>query len=476
MNILDLDILEISGKIKNKDLTSREVIEAYFENIEKTEEDINAFISLDKDLALEKADKIDGKIKNGEKVGILAGVPISIKDNILTKDFKTTAGSKMLENFISPYNATVVEKIEAEDGIIIGKTNMDEFAMGNTTEYSIAGPSKNPLDLTRVAGGSSGGSAASVAARQALVSIGSDTGGSIRQPASYCGLVGLKPSYGRISRNGLIAMSDSLDSVGIIAKTVAESALMLRILSGKDEKDPTSIESEKLSIDCVASGFGLRDLKIALPKQFIGAETSRENQVAFNKVVKKVEDLGASIEEVDMPILDYLVETYQTITSGDLSSNMARYDGIIYGYRAEDYEDLDELYMNTRSEGFNDEVKKRILLGTYLLSGDRGGEYYDRALKIRRLIVEEFDKLYEEYDLVMSLTSSMTANKLGETRDKIYNRNETMFNVAANLAGLCSISVPTESADMPVGIQFMGDRFEEELILRAASAYERMVD
>ncbi len=476
MNILDLDIVELTGKVKSGDITSRQVIESYFENIEKVEEEVNAFISLDKELALEKADKIDAKLEAGEELGSLAGVPISIKDNILTKDFKTTAGSKMLENFISPYNASLVEKIEAQDGIIIGKTNMDEFAMGNTTEYSIAGPTKNPIDKTRTAGGSSGGSAASVAAKEALVSIASDTGGSVRQPASYCGLVGLKPSYGRISRNGLIALSDSLDSVGIIARTTEDAALMMQLLSGKDEKDPTSIDADEISLDCLNSELGFEDLKIAIPKQFIRAETSRENQAALNQAVNQIQDMGASIEEVDMPILDYLVETYQAITSGDISSNMARYDGIIYGHRAEDYEDLDELYMNTRSEGFGDEAKKRILFGSYILSGDRGRDYYDRALKIRRLIVEEFDKLYEEYDLVISLTSGMRANKLTEVRNKAYSNSETMFNVAANLAGLCAITVPTPSTDLPIGLQFMGDRFEEEVILRAAAAYERMID
>lgn len=471
MGLLDLSLIELRNKIVDGEITSEEVVKECLEN---RIGNLNEYITLDKEGSLEKAREIDRKIANGDKLGKLAGIPISIKDNIITKDFKTTAASKILEDFTPSYDAKVIEKILEEDAIIIGKTNMDEFAMGSTGESSYYGPVKNPFDTTRTAGGSSGGAASTVASKSAAFGLGSDTGGSVRQPAAYCGVVGLKPTYGRVSRNGLITMSNTLDQIGLIGKNVMDTAYVFNIVEGKDDKDPSTLDYPKIDLEKLQKS-SVKDMKIAVPKEFVLAETGRKAQTELSKAIKIFTDLGAEVEEVELPILKYANALYTIITSGDISGNMARYDGIRYGFRAKDYTNLEELYKNTRTQGFGIEVKKRILFGTYLLSEGRGKEYYDKALKIRQMMIDDLDKIFEKYDVILSLTSSMEARQLGEKAISTKRDSENMFLSFVNLAGLCGISVPAKVEGLPIGIQLVGNRFEEEKILTAALAYERVV-
>lgn len=476
MDIIDLKAWEMKEKLLNREISSREILESHLNRVEEVEKDINAFITINREKALLDADIIDKKIKNGEEVGALAGIPIGVKDNIMTKDLRTTAGSKILEDFISPYDATVIKKIKENHGIILGKTNMDEFSMGGTTQSSYFGPTKNPLDNTKVPGGSSGGSAAAVKSKEVPLSIGSDTGGSIRQPASYCGLVGIKPTYGLVSRYGLIALSNTLDQIGVFGRDVQDAVLMLNVISGKAQRDFSTMDSKALDIESLEKVDSLKGIKVALPKEFFLGEMDDRVKAEMDKSINIFKDLGATIEEIDLPSVKYALETYHIITSGDISSNMARFDGIRYGYRAKDYETLDELYINSRTEGFGEEVKRRILFGTYILSGHRGKEYYDKALKIRTKIIGEFNNVFSKYDIILSPTSPNLAFNLGEKRSEIYSRNEALFQMPVNLAGLCAISVPTGNKEgLPVGLQIIGDRFKEIDIIKAAFAYEGMV-
>lgn len=471
MDIINLSGWEMREKLLNKEISSREIVKSHLDRIDKVEENINAFITIDKEKALKDADMVDEKIKNGENVGILAGIPIGIKDNIITKDFRTTAGSKMLENFTPIYDATVVKKVKENDGIILGKTNLDEFAMGGTTQSSYFGPTKNPLDETKIPGGSSGGSAAAIAAKEVALSLGSDTGGSIRIPASYCGIVGIKPTYGLVSRYGLISLSNSLDQIGVFGKDVRDAVLMLNAVSGHDSMDTTSINNDiKLDIESLVDS--LKGMKIGLPKEYLDLEMDPKVKEEMDKAINILKDGGAIIEEVSLPNIKYANEAYNIIVCGDASSNMARFDGIRYGYRAADYETLDELYIKSRTEAFGDEVKKRILLGTYLLSGQRGDEYYKKAQKVRTLIINDFNNIFSKYDTIICPTATNLPFNLGGSRpSKYYNYNE-----AINLAGLCSISIPTSKGDgLSVGLQIIGDRFKESNIIKAALAYEGMV-
>lgn len=470
MDITKLKISEIREKLEDKEITCREVVEMHFKNISEVEEDINAFISLDKELALKQADRIDGKIKNGDKLGALAGIVVSLKDNIMTKDFKTTAGSKFLEDFVSPYDASVVKFIREEDGIIIGKNNMDEFAIGSTNETSYFGPVKNPLDHSLVAGGSSGGSAAAVATDEARISLGSDTGGSVRQPASYCGVVGFKPSYGRISRYGLVAMSDSLDQIGIVSKNVEDGIEMYKVIGKKDKNDPSTKDLD-LNLDNLKGD--IHGVKIGIVEEFKSQNINPKVKEEFEKALEILKDNGAIIEEVSISHIKYALELYRIIACSDASTNLARMDGIRYGYRAEDYSTLDELYINSRTEGLGDEVKRRVLLGTHILSDKV--DYYNRALKIRGLLIEEFDNAFKQVDILISPTSPLLPFKLGEDLKPEDHYNEAIFNVPVNLAGLCAISVPASKEKTMVGIQFIGDRFKERAILNAALAYEGLV-
>lgn len=474
LDITRLTAREMREKLIEKEISSREILESHFERIEEIEKDINAFINITKDEAFKKADKIDKKIKNGEELGPLAGIPIGIKDNIITKGIKTTCGSKMLEDFIPPYDATVIEKIKKADGIIIGKTNMDEFAMGSSTETSYFGPTKNPLDLTRVPGGSSGGSAAGVAANEMALSLGSDTGGSIRQPANFNGVVGIKPTYGLVSRYGLVSLANSLDQIGVIGRNVGDATMMLETIIGYDRKDSTSLDLgdeyliEKLTED-------VKGMKIAVPKEYFNGEIDSKIKDKIEKAIKLFENLGASVEEISLPHTRYGLATYHTIVTSEISSSLSRFDGIRYGHRTKNHETLDELYMNTRGEAFGKEVKRRILVGTYYLSRGHNEEYYNKALRLRTLIIEDFNKAFEKYDIILSPVSPNLPFKIGEN---IYNPidmyKSDIFTVPVSLAGLPALSIPCGYVEgLPVGLQIIGDRFKELNILRAAFAFEK---
>lgn len=474
MDITKLTAIEMKEKLKDKGVSSREIVSAHLKKIEELEDQLNAFITITKEEALKSADRVDEKIKNGEELGLLAGIPIGIKDNIITYGTKTTCGSKMLENFIPPYEGTVIEKIKGEDGIILGKTNMDEFAMGSSTETSYFGVTKNPLDLERVPGGSSGGSAAAVKANEVALSLGSDTGGSIRQPASFCGVVGIKPTYGLVSRYGLVSVADSLDTIGVIGRNVLDAALMLGVITGHDPKDSTSVDIE--SIDYLERlSEDIKGMKIALPREYFEMDMDNRLKDEINKSIKLLEDLGANIEEISLPNIKDGLATYYTISTAEISSNMARFDGIRYGFRAKDYETLDELYMNTRREAFGEEVKRRIIMGTYFLSSGQADDYYKKALKVRTIIKKDFDKAFKKYDIILSPTSPKLPFKIGENIDdplKMYKSD--LFTVPVNLAGICALSIPCGDIEgLPVGLQLIGDRFKEINILKAAYALEK---
>ena len=479
MDLTKLSAFEMKSRLHKREISSRELIEAHFNKIEKTEKDINAFISLNKEQALKSADRVDEKIKNKQSLGLLAGLPIGVKDNIMTDGLKTTCGSKMMKDFISPYNATVVDRIIHADGIIMGKTNMDEFAMGSSTETSYFGPTKNPVDLERVPGGSSGGSAAAVASGETALSLGTDTGGSVRQPASFTGTVGIKPSYGIVSRYGVAPLANTLDQVGVFGRDVSDAVLMLSSITGYDKKDSTSFNNPDGTI--IFSSFSnkidknyLKGMKIALPKEIF--DNSSDSAILKNtrNSIDIFKSLGAEVEEVSLPHFDYSLAAYYIISTSEISSNMAKYDGIRYGYRSEDYETLDELFINSRTEGFGEEVKRRIMLGTYFLSSGCQEERYKRALKIRTLIKNDFDQAFSKYDVILSPTTPMLPFKFGEkAEDPLSMYMADLYTVPVNLAGLCAISVPSGNINgLPSGIQLIGDRFKEANIIRAALGFE----
>ncbi|HLR35017.1 MAG TPA: Asp-tRNA(Asn)/Glu-tRNA(Gln) amidotransferase subunit GatA [Tissierellales bacterium] len=474
MDILSFSARELAEKIKNEEVTSKEIIETYFTRIEEVDEKLNAFITLNKKEALEKAMEIDEKISKGEKVGALAGIPISIKDNIVTKDMNTTCGSKMLENFIPPYDATVIEKIKEEDGIIIGKTNMDEFAMGSSTQNSYFGSTKNPYNLNKVAGGSSGGSAVSVATGEVAISLGTDTGGSVRQPAAFTGTVGFKPSYGLISRYGVIPFAPSLDQVGIISKNVEDAGFLLNIISGYDRRDSTSVSVDQ--VDYIENiNKDIKGMKIGLPKEFFGEGLDGEIKEKIKNSIKVMEKLGATVEEVSLPYLNYVLETYSIISTAEASASMARMDGVRFGYRTEDYSTIDELYMDSRNEGLGEKVKENIMLGTYILSGKQRKEYFEKAQKVRTLIIKDFEKAFEKYDLLISPTTADLPFDLGkDVENSISNNLRNALTAAINLSGTCAISVPCGYVNgLPIGLQFIGDKFKEDLLLNVAYIYEK---
>jgi aspartyl-tRNA(Asn)/glutamyl-tRNA(Gln) amidotransferase subunit A len=474
LDITRLSAVELRKKLLNREISSVEIVESYYKKIEETEKDIDAFITLTKDEAIKTAKNIDEKIANNEEVGVLAGIPIAVKDNIATRGIKTTCGSKILENFVSPYDATVVEKIKREDGIIIGKTNMDEFAMGSSTETSYFKKTKNPHDLERVPGGSSGGSAAAVAGFEAPLSLGSETGGSVREPASFCGVVGLKPTYGLVSRYGLIAFASSLDQIGPFARNVEDTALLLSVLAGYDEKDSTSVDNK--SIDYTKElNSNVKGMKFALPKEYFGEGIDEKVKKKVLEAVEALKGLGAEVEEISLPYTEYALSCYYIISTSEASSNLARFDGVRYGYRAENYKDLDELYVNTRSEGFGEEVKRRIMLGTFALSSGYYDAYYNKAQKVRTLIKRDFDKAFEKYDAIISPTAPILPFKIGEkVNNPLSMYMSDILTVSVNLAGVCAISVPCGNVNgLPVGLQIIGDRFEEQKILNIAYTYEK---
>lgn len=482
MDITSLKAWEMKDKLFNKEISSRELIEAHIKRIDEVEPNIHAFITLDKEGALKEADRIDEKIRNNVRLESLAGLPIGIKDNMVTKGLRTTCGSRMLENFIPPYDASVIEKIKKNDGIIMGKTNLDEFAMGGSTETSYFGPTKNPINNKVVPGGSSGGSAAAVSSNQVALALGSDTGGSVRQPASYCGVVGLKPTYGMISRYGVVSMANTLDQVGVFGRDVRDAVLMLNAITGFDKKDSTSSKriSPAIQIENNSSKdlSYLKDLRVALPKEYIELGTSNKKiQALFDDAIKIFENAGAIIDFVSLPHLKYALETYYLIMTSEVSSNLARFDGIRFGHRAEKYETLNELYTNSRTEGFGEEVKRRIMTGTYSLSAGYSDEYYKKALRVRTLIKGDYDKVYANHDVILSLTSPILPFEFDSiVNDPVEMYKSDLYTVPVNIAGLCAMSIPMGMVDgLPVGLQITGDRYKEENIIKAGLGFERAV-
>ena len=477
MDITELTVHELQEKLKNKEITINEILKAYLDRINDKEKDVQAFVTILEEDAKNKAKEIQQKIDNGEEKNSLAGIPIGIKDNICTEGIKTTCSSKMLENFISPYDATVMEKLKEQNIINLGKLNMDEFAMGGSTEHSYFKVTKNPWNLNKVPGGSSGGSAAAVAANLVPWALGSDTGGSIRQPASFCGVVGLKPTYGLVSRYGLVAFASSLDQIGPITKDVKDSAILLNIIAGKDPKDATSVDKEKKDY-VKALKNNVKGLRIGVPKEFFKEGINEEVKQALEEAIEKYKELGAKVEEFSLDIAKYSLATYYIIACAEASSNLGRFDGIRYTYRTNEFKDLKDLYKKTRSEGFGKEVKRRIILGTYVLSSGYYDAYYKKAQKVRTLVMNEFNKAFEKYDVILTPTSPTVAFDIGsKTNNPLEMYLADICTVSVNIAGLPGISIPckVDKEGMPIGMQLIGNKFSEETILNAAYTYEQSI-
>ena len=475
MNILDCTALELGRKIKEKEITVAEATKAVLAQINAVEEKIHGYVSYDEESALKRAEEVQKGIDEGKYTGPLAGVPMAIKDNICTKGYATTCSSKILENFVPTYSAQAVENLIKEGVVFIGKTNMDEFAMGSTTETSAFGPTRNPWDLHKVPGGSSGGSAAAVAANECFMALGSDTGGSIRQPASYCGVTGMKPTYGTVSRYGLIAYGSSLDQIGPIAKDVADCAALLEVIASHDEKDSTSVLRQDYNFTAALKD-DVKGMKIGIPKDYFGEGLDEEVKEALLAAAKALEEKGAIVEEFDLGLVEYAIPAYYVIAAAEASSNLSRFDGVKYGYRAKSYEGLHNMYKKTRSEGFGPEVKRRIMLGSFVLSSGYYDAYYLKALRTKALIKKEFDEAFQKYDVILGPAAPTTAPKLGESlSDPIKMYLSDIYTISVNLAGLPGISLPCgkDSSGMPIGLQLIGDCFQEKKILRAAYAFEQ---
>ena len=475
MDITELTVHELQEKLKSKELTIPQITKAYIDKINEKEKDVQAFITILSEEAEKQAEELQNKVEKGEVEGDFVGIPIGIKDNICTKGIKTTCASKMLENFVSPYDATVMKKVNAENMIDLGKLNMDEFAMGGSTEYSYFKKTRNPWNLNKVPGGSSGGSAAAVAAKMVPWALGSDTGGSIRQPASFCGVVGLKPTYGLVSRFGLVAFASSLDQIGPITKDVRDSAMLLNIIAGHDEMDSTSVDREKVDYTkCLEKD--IKGLKIAVPKEFFGEGINEEVKASLEKAIEKYKELGAEIHEISLDIAQYALASYYIIACAEASSNLGRFDGIRYTYRAKDAKNLKEIYKKSRSEGFGPEVKRRIILGTYVLSSGYYDAYYKKAQKVRTLVMNEFNKAFENCDVILTPTSPTVAFDIGsKSNNPLEMYLADICTVSVNIAGLPAISIPCgfDKEGMPVGMQLIGNRFKEETILNAAYQFEQ---
>ena len=477
MEIIDLTVHELQEKLKNKEITVEEITKAYVDRIKEKEGDVQAFVNTLTDEALEQSKAIQKDIEDGKITGDFAGIPIGIKDNMCTKGVKTTCSSKMLENFVAPYDATVVEKLNSEHLIDLGKLNMDEFAMGASTEYSAFKKTKNPWNLNTVPGGSSGGSAAAVAAGMVPWALGSDTGGSIRQPAAFCGVVGLKPTYGLVSRYGLVAFASSLDQIGPITKDVRDSAMLLNLIAGHDEKDTTSENVPKKDYTKALKN-DVKGLKIGIPKQYYGEGINSEVKEKLEEAIETYKKLGATVEEFSLDIADYALATYYIIACAEASSNLGRFDGIRYGYRTTNYTNLKDIYRNSRSEGFGPEVKRRIILGTYVLSSGYYDAYYKKAQQVRTLVKKEFDEAFKKYDVLLTPTSPTVAFEMGtKSSNPLEMYLADICTVPVNIAGLPGISIPcgVDSKGMPIGMQLIGNRFEEEKILNAAYTFEQEI-
>ena len=475
MDITELTVHELQEKLKNKEISVTEITKAYNKRIKEKDKDVQAFITTLEDESTKQAEEIENKIESGEIKGEFAGIPIGIKDNICTKGIKTTCASKMLENFVAPYDATVIENFKKENLINLGKLNMDEFAMGSSTEYSYFKKTKNPWNLNKVPGGSSGGCAAAVAANLVPWAIGSDTGGSIRQPSSFCGVVGMKPTYGLVSRYGLVAFASSLDQIGPITKDVYDCAMLLNLIAGHDEKDTTSEDMPKKDYTkCLKND--VKGLKIGVPKEFYGEGINSEVKETLQKTIEQYKDMGAEVEEFSLDVAKYSLATYYIIACAEASSNLGRFDGIRYGYRAPEYKDLNDLYRKSRSQGFGSEVKRRIILGTYVLSSGYYDAYYKKAQKVRTLVMNEFNKAFEKYDVIITPTSPTVAFDIGsKSNNPMEMYLADICTVSVNIAGLPGISIPVgvDKEGMPIGMQIIGNRFQEEKILNTAYTMEQ---
>ncbi len=475
MELYELTVHELRDKLAKKEITSEDITKSYIKRIEDKEPDVKAFVNTTLEEALKNAQEVDKKKQEGKTVSELAGIPIGIKDNICTKGVKTTCSSKMLENFVSPYDATVMEKIHGEDLVMLGKLNMDEFAMGASTEYSYFKKTSNPWDLKKVPGGSSGGSAAAVAADMVPWALGSDTGGSVRQPSAFCGTVGLKPTYGLVSRYGLVAFASSLDQIGPITKDVEDNAILLNIIAGHDKKDSTSANIEKKDYT-KALVNDVKGLKIGIPKEYFGEGINPEVKDAVMAVAKKYEEMGATVEECSISVTDYALATYYILACAEASSNLGRFDGIRYGYRTENFTNLRDIYRNSRSEGFGSEVKRRIILGTYVLSSGYYDAYYKKALKVRTVVRQAFKDLFEKYDVLLTPTSPTVAFDIGtRSNNPLEMYLADICTVSINIGGVPAISVPCglDSQGMPIGFQLIGNHFDEETLYRTAYTYEQ---
>lgn len=476
MELLKLTAVELGKKIKDGEVKVTEAVEAVFDQIEKVEDEINSYVTVyDKEEVLKNAEEIQEKIDSGELTGPLAGVPVAIKDNMCNEGHLTACSTKILEDFYPTFTSTAVENLKKAGAVIVGSANMDQFAMGSTTETSYFGVTKNPVDTTRVPGGSSGGSCAAVAADECFYSLGSDTGGSIRQPAAFCGVVGLKPTYGVVSRYGLIAYASSLDQIGPISKDVTDCATILEAIAGHDKLDSTSIEVEDYKY---TEGLvdDVKGMKIGIPKDYFGEGLNPEVKEAVLKAIDVLKEKGAEIEEFDFGLVKYAVPTYHVIADAEASSNLSRFDGVKYGYRTPEYDDLHNMYKKTRSEGFGEEVKRRIMLGSFVLSSGYFDAYYLKALRVKALIKKAFDEAFEKYDVIIGPVTPNTAPKLGESlSDPLKMYLGDIYTVSVNIAGLPGISVPcgNDSEGLPIGLQIIGDCFEEKKVIRAAFSYEQ---
>lgn len=474
MNITDMTAVQLSAAIKEGNTTAVEVAEAVLARIEEEDKKYNCYVTVDREGALAQAKKVQAQIEAGTLNGPLAGVPVALKDNLCTEGLLTTCASKILYNFVPTYTAEAVKNLSKAGAVILGKTNMDEFAMGSTTETSAYGPTRNPRNPEHVPGGSSGGSAAAVAAGECIYAIGSDTGGSIRQPASYCGVVGMKPTYGTVSRYGLIAYGSSLDQIGPLTKDVTDCAAVLEALSSHDEKDSTSIARDDTDFTAALTE-DVEGLRIGIPGDYLGEGLDAEVKEAVLRAAKVLEKKGAVVERFDLSLVDYAIPAYYTIAAAEASSNLERFDGIKYGYRAKEYAGLHNMYKKSRSEGFGEEVKRRIMLGSFVLSSGYYDAYYLKALKVKALIKKAFDEAFEKYDIILGPVAPATAPKLGESlTDPIQMYLGDIYTIAVNLAGLPGISIPCgqDGKGLPIGLQMIGDCFQEKKLIRAAYTYE----
>ena len=475
MSLMSLTAVELGRKIKEKEVTVEEAVTAALDAIEKREAQVHSFVTVDREGALKRAKEVQAKIDAGELTGPLAGVPVAIKDNMCTKGLLTTCSSKILYNFIPTYTAEAVLNLEKAGAVIHGKTNMDEFAMGSTTETSAYGVTKNPWNTGHVPGGSSGGSCAAVAAEECSYALGSDTGGSIRQPSSFCGVTGIKPTYGTVSRYGLIAYGSSLDQIGPIAKDVTDCATILEAIASHDVKDSTSVQREDYDFTS-ALVDDVRGMKIGIPRDYFGDGLDPEVKVAVLGAAKKLEEKGAIVEEFDLSLVEYAIPAYYVIACAEASSNLARFDGVKYGYRTEQYDGLHNMYKKTRSEGFGAEAKRRIMLGSFVLSSGYYDAYYLKALRTKALIKQAFDKAFEKYDVILGPAAPTTAPKLGASlSDPLKMYLGDIYTISVNLAGLPGITLPcgTDQSGLPIGLQLIGDCFAEKKIIRAAYTYEQ---